>query len=239
MPKMIMNKKILVPFFLFTLVREIVFGPTLVRAADTNSYWNACPAGCLGLAVPQFQDDIPAFEKKINSGKEWERNIGLEKAALAKMIKISCPNYLANPNGDNALTKFTAEYSQVALSALQTKQQADSIAVFFDAESRIAKQYLLKFGVLYESTPCAKALDAAKTHMSSEEAEIVAQFELLKSKCPQIASANTAAAISDRKAKAAPSEQIAPSNGKAKGKPQNQGNSTITGVEENKKKEAQ
>jgi hypothetical protein len=192
---------------------------------------------CLGLSSSSFQAQIPKFKEKVNDGKTWDTQIVVEKSALTKMINVTCPAYLANPNGDTALTQFRAAFSDVTQRALTTKATANSIQAYFDSLYEDSKRVYLQAGVAFESFPCGKAMKASETHLSDGETFIENQFQILQTKCPTIAKMEAAAAAAFHSSPA-PTGQGAPGATEKNGTSKNPA-SSITGVEDDLKKDSQ
>jgi hypothetical protein len=220
-------EKLILPMFLFL---NIFVAPAYAVPFD----WNNNLTFCGGVSSSSFLAQLPKFKAKVSDGKVWESDVAVEKAALTKLISVTCPAYLANPNGDTSLTTFNSAYADVTKRALATKATADSIQAYFDSVFQAQKKTYLGAGVAFESFPCGKAMKASETHLANEETFIVSQFQALQVKCPAIAKLDATTAAALRAKPAAVGQGSGTGAGSdVKGNSQNP-SSTITGSDDEK-----
>lgn len=154
---------------------------------------------CMGLSVPSIHDDAKSFLENIKIGTNWDREMDAQEIELKKMTNETCPNYLANPNGEENLKSFTTEYGNIVQHTYSTKMTAKSLRTFIAQKTAESENFFKQFDILFHSTLCSNAFSAAQLYMNKRESNIVKQFETLESKCPAIASFE-AAKIRDRAA---------------------------------------
>jgi hypothetical protein len=210
--------------------------PLCALAEGQDSLWTEVYKSCIGLSDPHFQDNTKKFQDFLKQGTGWDQRVVVQRAALNKLVNVSCPAYLASPNGDGALSAFIKEYTGATTAALLLKKDADAIENYFDSESQRAEKYFLQMRVLFKSTPCAKAMQRTKAHFSTEKAWVENKFAELKSKCPAIADAQTAQVISAKNAEAAAKAIAKKTEKKLSGKSK-PGESDVTGVQEDIEKQ--
>ncbi len=195
----------------------------------SEDLWQSSLKNCAGLGVPHFQKNLAKFKNVLGDGKNWEAALPAHKLELDRLVNVSCPAYLRDPNGHTNLKIFTAEYARVASTALNLKSQSNAVEAFLGEEFREAKKYLWEFNALFEGAPCGKSLTRIREHIAAENKHTETQFGLLKTKCPvlaEAANANVSPAEGVRAEKSA--GRSAPV--KKGGKPAAGSSSTITGV---------
>lgn len=221
------------------LIAALLLLGALDAFADAEpSVWDRSLEFCAGLSSAAFQEHMPLFQERLREGRKWDADIARVKGELQAMIEVTCPAFLANPNGSTELPKFSATYYGLTKRVLEARAVSAGIVAFLNREYLAARKHYLGAGVAFESFPCAKALDAAKARVTREEKGIESQFQLLKSKCPALAEAQEAAAQSAARGRLAPSPQASAASAgkKGQGGESKREGSTITGFEEEQQK---
>lgn len=226
-------------FFLFCIPADNGFASN-DSGNSVGPTWLGFFQNCADLNLPYFKTNVPNFVTMVKTGDAWEKQYTSEKSEIDRLNGDTCKTWSLSNNGDAALDSFRRHFLNVSSTAIKLKYQADhEVLEKLDRWEKIQRQEMSSYPMKFEEFPCGKAFIRTRSIVKEEVAALERKVNSIKELCPHAADKLLEQLSSPPRSPASTTTYGDGGKSTVETEKQPANNSTLTGVEDAQKKNAQ
>jgi len=185
--------------------------------------------------------EIPALPAFLAKARPWSQQYNQRLKAIDTFSKVTCPAYLAKPNDGPALTRFNQELQKLATETHDYQRQGNELKAWLESTHDSMGAMLAPTGMLFTDFKCGKQVWGGRQDVAQRIEKLAQETEAIKATCPAVGKLLEREALVKGGAAARAKIQAQSGQGAPARKPSSgtspKSRSTITGVEENARKQ--